>query len=108
MAGTALTVTGPGRFTLTNTSGAGAATIAGQLQQTGGLSVSGVNNTGTLSGNNTYMGGTTISGGATAVIDADIRLGNAAGNVTLDAGPLRMTNTAPLTPPRPFTLCAGG
>src|SRR5581483_9917119 len=92
MTNTALTVTGPGRLTLTNTAGTGSVTINSQLQQTGGLTVTGANNTVTLGGTNTYTGGMTVNGGATLVIDTDGRLGNTSGGITLDGGTLRLTD----------------
>ena len=107
MPNAALTISGPGRLTLTNSSGAGTTNIAGQLQQSGGLAITG-NNTVTLSGTNTYTGGTAISGGATLTIDSDGRLGNPASALTLDGGTLRFIGTGGYNLNRGITLNAGG
>ena len=104
----AATVTGAGRLTLTNSSGTGSATINGQLQQTGGLTVAGASNTVTLGGTNTYAGGTAVSGGATLSIDSDARLGSTAGGVTLDGGTLRLTDPVGYNTNRAVTLGPGG
>ena len=109
MSNTSLTITGTGRLIFTNSTGTGASNIAGQLQQTGGLTVSGANNTVTLSGaNNFYSGGTTISGGATLVIDTDTRLGNAANSITFDGGTLRFSAPTSFNTSRAIILGAGG
>ncbi|HEX4588398.1 MAG TPA: autotransporter-associated beta strand repeat-containing protein, partial [Gemmataceae bacterium] len=108
MANSGLTVTGPGRLTLTNTSNSGSLTINSQLQHTGGLTVTGANNTVTLGGNNSYTGGTTLSGGATLAIDTDGRLGNTSGGITFDGGTLRLSETASFNINRNVTLGAGG
>jgi fibronectin-binding autotransporter adhesin len=108
MANTALTVTGPGRLTFTNSTGTGAANISAQLQQTGGLTVTGANNTVTLTGANTYSGGTTISGAAVLSIDSDARLGAAGGGTSFDGGALRITSGSGYNTSRNVTLNSGG
>jgi autotransporter-associated beta strand protein len=108
MANTALTVTGAGRLTLTNTSGTGSSTINGQLQQTGGLLVTGANNTVTLGNNgNTFSGPTTINGGATLATNSDLELGNTSG-ITLDNGTLKLIYPSGYNTNRPVTLGPGG
>jgi fibronectin-binding autotransporter adhesin len=108
IANAGLTVTGPGRLTLTNSSGTGASSITAQLQQTGGLTVTGVNNTVTLAGANTYTSGTTVSNAAILNIDSDARLGNASSAVTLDDGTIRLTSASGYNSNRPITLAPGG
>jgi fibronectin-binding autotransporter adhesin len=108
MTNASLTVTGPGQLTMTNTSGTGTFTINSQLQQTGGLLVTGANNTVTLGGTNTYTGGTTVNGGATLVIDTDGRLGNTSSGITLDGGTLRLTDTVQFNTNRTVALGPGG
>jgi fibronectin-binding autotransporter adhesin len=101
-------VTGTGRLTLTNSTGTGSLGVAGALQQFGGLTITGANNTVTLSGSNNYSGGTIINGGATVAADLDSRFGDPAGSITLDGGTLHPTNSGTVTTNRTITLGPGG
>jgi autotransporter-associated beta strand protein len=59
----------------------------------------------TLSGVNTYQGGTTIQDG-TIAINADNRLGNASGALTLDGGTLELASSFNLSAARILTVTA--
>jgi len=68
------------------------ATLNNTVAGTAGIAKTG-DGTLVLGGTNTYTGGTAVQGG-TLSVSADVNLGAAAGNVTLDGGRLQVTGTA--------------
>ncbi|MBN8901015.1 MAG: hypothetical protein J0H57_08275, partial [Rhodospirillales bacterium] len=78
---------------------AGAATFAGVISGTGGLTFSGGN--ATVTGANTYFGGTTINGG-TVSVPADAAFGDPSGGLFLNSGTIAAL--APMTSARPIAL----
>ena len=81
-------------------------TISGAISGTGSVQQLGSGVT-TLTGANTYLGGTTFGAG-TLSVDADAKLGDAAGALSFNGGALQVTGTSFTSTARTINWQAGG